>query len=59
MTQGQRLRDLRMLPRLAVVDPALTDDCPRGVTLASVLDAITQVIEPYVSTRANPMTDVS
>lgn len=52
------LRDLRMLPRLAVVDPALTDDCPRGVTLASGLDAITQVIEPYVSTRANPMTDV-
>lgn len=51
------LRDLRMLPRLAVVDPALTDGCPRGITLASGLDAITQVIEPYVSTRANPMTD--
>lgn len=51
------LRDLRMLPRLAVVDPALTDDCPRGITLASGLDAITQVIEPFVSPRANPMTD--
>lgn len=51
------LRDARMLPRLAIVDPALTDGCPRGVTLASGLDAITQVIEPYVSTRANPMTD--
>ncbi len=52
------LRDLRMLPRLAVVDPALTDGCPRAITLASGLDAITQVIEPYVSTRANPMTDL-
>jgi hypothetical protein len=52
------LRDLRMLPRLAVVDPALTDGCPKAITLASGLDAITQVIEPYVSTRANPMTDV-
>ncbi|MFC3168580.1 MULTISPECIES: iron-containing alcohol dehydrogenase [Paracoccus] len=51
------LRDARMLPRLAIVDPALTDGCPRAVTLASGLDAVTQVIEPYVCTRANPMTD--
>ncbi|MTD99013.1 iron-containing alcohol dehydrogenase [Paracoccus sp. YIM 132242] len=51
------LRDARMLPRLAIVDPALTDGCPRAVTLASGLDAITQVIEPYVCTRANPLTD--
>lgn len=51
------LRDARMLPRLAIVDPALTDGCPRDVTLASGLDAITQVIEPYVSTRANVLTD--
>lgn len=51
------LRDPRMLPRLAIVDPALTDGCPRGVTLASGLDAITQVIEPFVCTRANPLTD--
>lgn len=51
------LRDARMLPRMAVVDPALTDGCPRAVTLASGLDAITQVIEPYLCTRANPMTD--
>lgn len=51
------LRDPRMLPRLAVVDPALTDHCPRAVTLASGLDAVTQVIEPYISTRANALTD--
>ena len=51
------LRDARMLPALAIVDPALTDGCPRGVTLASGLDAVTQVIEPYVCTRANPLTD--
>ncbi|RNF33402.1 iron-containing alcohol dehydrogenase [Paracoccus methylarcula] len=51
------LRDARMLPRLAIVDPALTDHCPRAVTLASGLDAVTQVIEPYICTRANPMTD--
>ena len=51
------LRDARMLPRMAVVDPSLSDGCPRHVTLASGLDAITQVIEPYICTRANPMTD--
>lgn len=51
------LRDARILPRIAIVDPALTDGCPRDVTLASGLDAITQVIEPYLCTRANPMTD--
>jgi alcohol dehydrogenase class IV len=51
------LRDDRMVARLAVVDPALTDGCPRSVTLASGLDAVTQVIEPYVSVKATPYTD--
>ncbi|SDX34366.1 hypothetical protein SAMN05444336_104357 [Albimonas donghaensis] len=51
------LRDARMLPRLAIVDPALTDGAPRAVTLASGLDAVTQVIEPYLCARANPLTD--
>lgn len=51
------LRDDRMMARLAIVDPALTDGCPRGVTLASGLDALTQVIEPYLCNRANPATD--
>ncbi|MGP8247140.1 MAG: iron-containing alcohol dehydrogenase [Bryobacteraceae bacterium] len=52
------LRSAGMLPRLAVVDPALTHSQPRLVTAASGLDAITQLIEPYVSVRANPMTDL-
>ncbi|WP_425483621.1 iron-containing alcohol dehydrogenase [Halovulum dunhuangense] len=51
------LRDDRMLPDLALVDPALTDGLPKAVTLACGLDAVTQVIEPYVSARANPLTD--
>jgi alcohol dehydrogenase class IV len=57
--QGRKvsLRDDRMLPDIALVDPALTDGLPRSVTLASGLDALTQVIEPYLSSRANPLTD--
>ena len=43
--------------RLAIVDPALTDNTPRATTLASGLDAITQVIEPYVSSKATAYTD--
>jgi len=51
------LRDDRMVARLAIVDPALTDGCPKAVTLASGLDAVTQVIEPYVSIKATRYTD--
>ncbi|QPH52292.1 iron-containing alcohol dehydrogenase [Pontivivens ytuae] len=51
------LRHARMLPDLALVDPVLTDGCPREVTLASGLDAVTQVIEPWLSSKANPLTD--
>lgn len=51
------LRDDRMIARIAIVDPALTDGCPKAVTLASGLDALAQVIEPFVSVKANPYTD--
>lgn len=51
------LRDDRMLARIALIDPALTDGTPRATTLASGLDAITQVIEPFVSSKATPFTD--
>lgn len=52
------LRSERMLPRLAVVDPQLAMRLPPGVTASTGLDALTQLIEPYVSVRANPMTDL-
>ncbi len=52
------LRDDRMLANVAVIDPALTDGCPAAVTLASGLDAIVQVIEPYLSSKATVLTDV-
>lgn len=51
------LRDPRLVPDLAIVDPALTDGCPKALTLASGLDAITQLIESYLCNRANPLTD--
>ncbi len=51
------LRSPLMLPRVAVVDPELTYDLPPALTASTGLDAITQLIEPYVCARANPMTD--
>jgi alcohol dehydrogenase class IV len=51
------LRSDAMVPDLALVDPALTLDVPRDITAATGLDALTQVIEPYVSHAATPFTD--
>jgi len=51
------LRSPHMLPRLAVVDPELTYSLPPSVTASTGLDALTQLIEPYVSNSANPLTD--
>lgn len=52
------LRSPSMLPRLAVVDPELTLDLPPALTASTGMDALTQLIEPYVSVRANAMTDM-
>ena len=51
------LRSNRMLPLLAVVDPQLTLELPALITAQTGLDALTQLIEPYVSNAANPLTD--
>ncbi len=51
------LRSPLMIPRVALVDPQLTVSCPQSVTAASGLDALTQCLEPFVSVRANPLTD--
>jgi alcohol dehydrogenase class IV len=51
------LRHPHLLPRVALLDPTLTHSVPREVTAATGLDALTQLIEPYVSRRAQPMID--
>ena len=51
------LRSPFVLPRIALVDPELTYSLPAQVTIATGLDALTQLIEPLVSSRANPATD--
>jgi alcohol dehydrogenase class IV len=51
------VRSPLMLPRVAIVDPELTWSVPPAVTASTGLDALTQLIEPFVSVRATPFTD--
>lgn len=51
------MRSPLMLPRLGVVDPEMTHSMPPSTTASTGLDALTQLIEAYVSNKANPMTD--
>ncbi len=51
------LRDNRMLADIALVDPLLSHSMPPSVTASTGMDALAQVLEPYVSCLANPLTD--
>jgi alcohol dehydrogenase class IV len=51
------LRSSYMFPELVLLDPLLTLTMPQGVTASTGLDALTQVLEPFVSHLANPVTD--
>lgn len=51
------LRSPLMLAKIALVDPELTYDLPPAITAGTGVDALTQLIEPFVCSRANPMTD--
>lgn len=51
------LRSPMMLPDLAIVDPELTYSMPPAITAGTGLDALTQVLESFVSIKSNPLTD--
>lgn len=51
------IRHAWLLPKVALVDPLLTLGLPRRLTASTGLDALTQLVEPFLSCKANPLTD--
>ncbi|UJP06474.1 MAG: iron-containing alcohol dehydrogenase [Nitrosomonas sp.] len=48
----------KLVAEYAIIDPDLLAGCPPGVIAANGMDALTQLLESYVSTKANPLTDI-
>jgi alcohol dehydrogenase class IV len=51
------LRSPLMLPKIAMIDPQLTVELPPEITASTGMDALTQVIEPLITRKRNPITD--
>jgi alcohol dehydrogenase len=50
-------RDEALIARVAILDPELLRSCPPELIAANGMDALTQLLESYLSTRANPVSD--
>jgi alcohol dehydrogenase class IV len=51
------LRHDNFIPNLAIIDPELIVNCPSSISISSGLDALSQLLESYIATKANPFTD--
>lgn len=51
------LRHDNLIPNIAIIDPELMISCPSSISAACGMDAFTQLLEAYVSSKGNPITD--
>lgn len=51
------MRDDKMVATVAIIDPSLTISCSKKVTAFSGIDAMTHLIESYITFRATPISD--
>ncbi|MDQ0227274.1 alcohol dehydrogenase [Bacillus sp. 7586-K] len=47
-----------LLPTLVILDPVLTLKLPKPITAATGMDAFTHSLESFISTKANPISDM-
>ncbi len=52
------ITDEKVIPKLAVIDPALSITAPKSITAATGMDALTHAVEAYTSRKATPYTDM-
>lgn len=52
------LRSALMFPDVAIVDPELTLSMPKKITATTGMDALTHLLETFVSNQANPFIDM-
>lgn len=52
------ITDEKVIPRLAVIDPALSVTAPKAITAATGMDALTHAVEAFTSRKATPYTDI-
>jgi alcohol dehydrogenase class IV len=57
--QGQKIINFENfnIPRVAILDPRLTENLPPGLTASTGMDAMTHAVESYTAQQRNPISD--